>query len=147
MSSCLPRISGQPAQQRQNQSSDGVSERHHKNIEQRTQTPHTADRKEIHIRDAVLEAAENKRHHAEKQSQIFADFVRVMLEAVYSDKISRLQKIASKKLLPKLSDSLVSHNSAALPASFGAILVSIKSRAVKTAPVRLPSQMSGSCKA
>ena len=50
-------------------------------------------------------------------------------------------------MLPKLSDSLVSHNSAALPASFGAILVSIKSRAVKTAPVRLPSQMSGSCKA
>ena len=86
LSSCLPRISGQPAQQRQNQSSDGVPERHHKNIEQRTQTPHTADRKEIHIRDAVLEAAENKRHHAEKQSQIFADFVRVMLKAVYSDK-------------------------------------------------------------
>ena len=97
LSSCLPRISGQPAQQRQNQSSDGVSERHHKNIEQRTQTPHTADRKEIHIRDAVLEAAENKRHHAEKQSQIFADFVRVMLKAVYSDKNQQIAEDCEQK--------------------------------------------------
>ena len=73
------------AQQRQKQTADRIAERHHQYVEQGPQAPRAADRKQVHIRDAVLEAAENKCHDTEKQSQVFADLMLMIFETIDSE--------------------------------------------------------------
>lgn len=73
------------AQQRQEQPADRIAERHHQYVEQGPQAPRAADRKKVHIRDAVLEAAENERHNTEKQSQVFADLMLMIFETIDRD--------------------------------------------------------------